>query len=426
MLINYLKFIWNCSRDKRDEAKSNMPLRKLGIRTHLQCAKRFMKMVDMKISELKGALFFLSIFFMPYCSSFAEKLTVGEINATDINFSVYHSYKHKQLLIALTHKNEKTFECLPNRYVFYDYGHEDYFEIEAGNLLLNSDFTRFIATHVYTLAESNGKINVEQKKQITRLITKLNISAKTLENGKTVSTRSETACWQQPELFDSHGSRIAQYPYLAANLCKKVWCGDFFWHSSEVVRFWIQIYPDKLHWVDLNTTTNKIAFLKNQAIFSLKYRPQHNAPRDNLISEKNRKKGQFLLSSQKGNKISVNWAQQANGFTKIQLVRHKDHPVAANKVLIRINRQFQDKKLPSALNSIRFAFWLDPNNSNVKFEYLKVMASLLLYDEVFRYLKSRFTKLERVKACQKIHLETTFRKLWGQKKYLAKFKEICF
>ena len=371
-------------------------------------------------------LFFLLLCIPQYSGLASQKLTVGKVNSTDTDFGLYHSYRYKQLLIAFTHRNGKTFECLPNRYIFYNYGLEDYFEIAAGNLLLNPDFTQFITTHIHTLTEPNGTTNPEGRGQVDRLAAKLKVSTATLKKGKTVGNDGKTACWQQPELYDARGSRIARYSLLAANLCEKLWCGDFLWPSTDRVQFWIRTLPDKQHWIELNTATGKIARLRSRTAFSLPDRPQQNAPRDNLISEQNREKGQFVLPSQKENRIGVFWERRGDGLTEIGLIREKSDRVAAGRTLKRVKAELRQKNLPAALNSIRFALWLDPNNDDVKFEHLKALASLHRYDEIFVRLRERFAKPERMKACQKMHVEKSFSKLWSREKYLAKFREACF
>ena len=139
-------------------------------------------------------------------------LTLDEINPETSRLGVFNSFKHRLLLVAITKKNNSPFDCQPNRYIFYDYKKEKYFEILAGNLKISSDYSKMIKTKIHTIVSTAPDNSTEWKENVKNLLEAMNISSETMEKGKSLSTDGTAACWQQPALVDlSSGAEKAFY-----------------------------------------------------------------------------------------------------------------------------------------------------------------------------------------------------------------------
>ncbi|MCP4754320.1 MAG: hypothetical protein GY866_25835 [Proteobacteria bacterium] len=370
----------------------------------------------------------LSVVFLSflYINVLAEQeLVLAELDPESTHFGAFNSFKHTLLLISLEQNGKRPFGCLPNQYIFYNYRAEEYFAIFAGNVKINSDYTKVFRTKIHTLGGISPKNQKEWKRQARTLMKAFNISSQTMERGKMKSTNSSTVCWQQPELMDLHNKSLSSYPYLAANLCKSTWCSELYWVDSSHIKFWIHLDPKEFHLIRLNTETGGIKYEKHGPVFYRSEMRQMNAPRANLVTEENMSKNMIVLTSKKDKNIRLSWKSVKNGKIRVSLRRSKIDKTAVNDVRKKIDELVRKKRIPQALQLIKFAFWLDPENTDIKIERLKVYASLLLLEKIYDSLKNDFSQLERFNACQKLHLEKSFEILWKRNDFIKNFKEIC-
>lgn len=381
----------------------------------------------MKFSRhLKPILFFPVLLMLCLQTSVAEQvITLDEVHPKQTGFAAFNSFKHGLLLVAFTQKNIEPFDCLPNRYVFYDFKNEDYFEILAGNLLINGNYTKIFRTTIHTIGKLHEKNSGEWRKRIQSVMEKLNVSSETMESGKTSSSDGITSCWQQPEVVDLETRNETSFPFLAANLCKYSWCSEFYWVDNETIQLWVQLKPDEFHRIRMNTINGSHEFNDKTGRFYKKTFVQSNAPRANLVDEKNLEEGSFTISSRKGHGIRLVWKKRTNGKINVSLVREGKDSEACRKIASRINKQLRRKQYAEALQTVKFGFWLDPDDRNLKVTRLKVHASLLLVDSFFKHLTEDFTDRERFSVCQELHMDPALKNLWKQKHFAQTFKEKC-
>lgn len=369
-------------------------------------------------------VFLLLLTFSPLQAD--QTLLIDDLNLDSYRFSVFNTYKYHLLLLSITQKNDSLFDCQSNRYVFYDYREEQYFEILAGNLKINSDYSRLFLTRIHNLLAMPEKPSEEWKGNVQKLLKEMNVSAQTLENGKSISNDNSVSCWQQPEVMDLETRITRSFPFLAANLCKNAWCSELYWTNLNSIQFWVQINPKQVHLIRLNTQTGTHEFIDKRSRFFRKQFIQMNAPRDNIITEENLAKGSFSLSSRKGHEIQLEWKRQSNDKLKIELVRSASNPKAAKTVLEKIRRLIEKRQYTEAFRQVKFGFWLSPDDTDLKVERLRIYASLLLVDNFLNSLSSDFNDNDRFDACQRLHLDSALRNLWKQKRFSDTFKEICF
>lgn len=354
-----------------------------------------------------------------------QTLVLDELNPDTKNLSAFNSFKHHLLILAITKKNKSPFDCQENKYVFYDYRDNVYFEILAGNLKINGDYSKIFKTKIHSLGVMPVRNKGEWKKNVQTLLANLNVSSQTLESGKIKSSDGTMSCWQQPEVMTLSPKKTKTYPFLAANLCKNSWCSELYWLNSSSIQFWIQIKPKEYHLIRLNTKTGVHQFQKTSSKFYQKKPLQLNAPRDNLVTDKNIEKGQFVISSQKNKGIKLLWSTQKNGRIKATLVREHLDKKASNKVQKQIHQYVDNRQYTEAFQLLKFGFWLNPENKELKLERLRIYASLLQLDGFFNSLQSDFNESDRFYACQQMHLDNSLKNLWKQKSFSNKFKKIC-
>ncbi|MBU3917887.1 hypothetical protein KKA14_20360, partial [bacterium] len=305
----------------------------------------------------------------------------------------------------------------------------EYYEISASNLKINSDYTSIFTTKVVALGRATSNKDLEWKHKANSLIKNLNVSAETLEASEMRSHDGNMVCWQQPGLADIHGNHLISYPLLAANFCDNSWCGEFYWTGSNSIQFWAQIHPRKYQLILLDTKSGTYEFKKQVPVSKRKTFPQLNAPRENLVTEKNISGHLIPLSSIQGNNIRISWNKLKNNKIRVSLSRNKFDAKTAINTTPKISKKIDQKEIPQALQLIKFALWLDPGNINIKTERLRAYWSLLLFDNLFESLKEDFTKEERFSACQKLHVETSLRtdmfRIRFQKQFDKNFDKIC-
>ncbi len=358
-------------------------------------------------------------------ASAKQEFILDEINPANRRFSAFNSYKYNLLLIALTQKNQKPFNCEPNRYIFYDYGTEDYFEIQAGNLKLNSNYSKIFLTKIHSIGRMDQYQSTEWKKAIKILLDKMNISSQTMESSKMESNDGMMACWQQPQMLNMRNNKPTSFHFLAANLCKHAWCSELYWTDSDNIQFWVQLNPKKIQLIRLNTNNSVHEFIKQSPPFYKKSFPQLNAPRDNLVTPDNLSGKTIILTSANKRKVVFTWKELSTGKIRISLFRDKDDKIAAQKTKNKIKKLLNLRQIPQAFQMIKYGFWLEPENTDIKMERLKAYASLLLFDEFFKSLKNDFSNEERFSACQKLHMEKSIRDFWKQDSFSKKFEQIC-
>jgi len=376
---------------------------------------------------LKNTLYLLTFFCLVLSLkvSAQQVLILSELDPKTTQLSAFNSYQHKLLLISLVQKRKASFECLPNRYLFYDFGNEDFFEITAGNLKIDNTYTKLLRTKIHSVGGVTKQNQKEWENRVKDLLKTLNVSAQTLESGKMINADKSVICWQQPELIEIKRKTVKIFPYLAANLCQNQWCSELYWKDSQQIQFWVQIDPKRFHLMRLNTKTGKTTFIKDGPKFALAEFKQANAPRDDLVTQKNIFGKTMVLNSRNGVDIRFSWKLLRNGKIRVVLLRGKSDESAARKMQGKITGKIQEKRIPEGLQLIKFALWLDPGNQAVKIQRLQAYASLLMIDELFESLKIDFTKSQRFSACQKLHIGKAFKHLWKKDDFIKKFKENC-
>lgn len=372
-------------------------------------------------------IFFLILFFSVSSASIsARTYEIAEISPQKTDFNAYLSYQHNLLLISFINKEKKSFDCLPNRYVFYDLKRDYLYEEKAGNIIINSDFSQYIKTQIHSLGKPVKKNKKIWKKNVQTLINTMDISSATLDKGKLTSSKSQTQCWQQPILKQINHKQLKALPYLMANMCDGLWCSDMYWSGKSKIRFWAHIDPNLFHLIELNLSSNEFKFLKKTPKFIQKEKIQENAPRQKLVNLKKVPQKSISLPSANDSEIKLNWKKTKTGTVKVSLSRNKRNSIRSSQLLPSISNHIKNKKIPQAIQLIQFALWLDPKNSDAKIERLKTLAELLLYKEFFNYLTSVFSYNEKIKACQKIHISKDFQNIRKLKSFPKHFKRICF
>ena len=376
---------------------------------------------------LKKTAFLLAVLVLIVCGNVSAQqvMILSEHDPKGTQFSAFNSYQHKLLLVSLIQKEKSPFQCLPNNYFFYDFGKEDFFEITAGNLKIDNTYTKLLSTKIHTLGGVTKKNQKEWEKRIKNLLQELNVSAQTLEQGKMISQDKSLICWQQPELIHLLDKTKKTFPILAANLCKSSWCSELYWKDSQHMQFWVQIDPKKYHLMRLNTKSGESEFIKEGPKFSLAMMKQANAPRDDLVTDKNMAGKSVVLTSRNGKNVRLVWKKLKNGRIQVSLQRAKNDDLAARRIQTKIAKKISQKRIPEGLQLIKFALWLDPDNRSIKIQRLEAYASLLMVNELFKSLKTDFSKTQRFSACQKLHIEDTFKNLWKRENFIKQFKENC-
>ncbi|MBU2512725.1 hypothetical protein KJ966_15415 [bacterium] len=370
-------------------------------------------------------LIILLIFTMTKIVLADQKLLLDEIDPAQNRFGVFNSFEHKLLVVSITHKNTPPFDCQVNRYIFYDYGNENYYEIHGGNLKINSNYTKLIYTKVHSLESVPAKDNPDWKENIRHLVNVLSISPLTLESGKSTSTDGSRICWQQPELIEIPSRKKTPFRYLSANDCQYAWCSDLYWSDLDHVQFWIQLKPKEHNLISLNTVTGVHEFKDKKSKSYRKSHVQLNAPRENLVTEKNLNDGSFSINSQVGSTKKLQWKSQPNGRILIQLVRDNENREAANKVREQIVELRSNKRSMEAYQILKFGFWLSPDDRQLKMERLRVFASLMQIDNLLNSLERDFNKEDRFTTCQDLHVDPIIINLWKQKRFKDSFNKLC-
>jgi len=373
-------------------------------------------------------LSFLIIFFVfPLPVAFAQQeFVITSINPEKTNLGIFHSYKYKFLLVSLISKESKDFSCLPNHYYIYNYGSEDLFELQAGNLKVNSNFSKIFFSKIHSLGGLDKAKETQWKKKVKKIIKILGSSPETMEIGKSISSDQTISCWQEPKLIDTTNKKKKGFSYLMANLCKQQWCNELYWPDQENIQFWVHIKPNKLHLIRLNTKSEAVEFKDQGPIFFKQEMLQSNAPRDNLVTSKTLKGKTLVLKTSTGKNMLFAWKMLPTGKIKVFLQRSDIDIKSAKTKQSTIANLIAQKKVMEAFVAIRFALWLDPNNQDIKFERLKAFGLSLQFDQVFRSLRDDFSTKERHKICQKLHVENIFIKQWQSDKFVKSFKKICY
>jgi len=216
-----------------------------------------------------------------------QVLRLANLNPEQTALGVFHSYKHKILLVSLVQTGKSPFKCLPNQYYVYDYGTERYFEINAGNIKINSDFTRIFATRVHSLPGKQVSKASDRNQVLTMLSRTLKIPAGIISAAQQKSSKPDRICWQQPELLDMQNTRLRSFPFLAANLCQHQWCSELYWTSPSSIRLWIFSKPKQYQLINLDVDKRTITVKSQSPRFTRPEMPQLNAPRENLVTKKN-------------------------------------------------------------------------------------------------------------------------------------------
>ena len=374
---------------------------------------------------IKSLIFLLLIFAFHTYIKADQVLLIEDLDPNTTNLGVFNSFKYHTVIIAITQKNTPPFDCHANRYVFYDYKLEDYFEIVGGNLKINSDYTNIITSRLHTKVFTKDGAPQNQQSNLKQIATDLNISLQTLESGKSVSTDKTVSCWQQLELVDKSTRERKSLPFLLANACQFAWCSEIYWSDKTHVNLWVQTKPKEFHLIHLNTASGDYQFKSSTPKFTTQQFMQLNAPRDNLVTKTNLSNGSFTLNSKLGNRISLMWKSRPNKYIRVELIRAKQNRKAAATVIKNIQKMIRQKQFSDALRLVNFGFWLNPDDFELRYQKLRVYASLFLTDNFFTSLKDNFTESERFNACKRLHVDSSLKKLWIEKEFEEGFKKLC-
>lgn len=384
------------------------------------------KHMEHSIKKLSATVIFIFIIFHLITGTLAarQEFSIAEVNPKLTDVGIFNSYEHKLILISLVQKSNSNFSCLPNHYFFYDYQKENIYEIFAGNLKVNSNFTYIFRTKIHSLANAHSNNTQQWLKAAKKLMNTFNISSQTMDVGK-LQGKNSVLCWQQPELLSIDSQLIRPFNFLVANLCKDQWCSDLYWKNSNTIQFWIHLNPNDYHLIRLNTKSGSFEYQTHRPKFQRASMIQENAPRNNLVTKENFSAHSVRLSSSQNKDIEITWNQLKNGNLKISLIRQKIDLKSAEKIKERISGFVQKKELSNALLLIRFAYWLTPKNESLKFERLKIFASMIQLDPFYHSLEHDFKKLEQFTICKKLHIDPSFRHLWKNSRFINKFNKIC-
>ncbi len=354
-----------------------------------------------------------------------QEMQLAELNPEKTALGVFNSYKHKIILISLVQVHKPSFTCLPNQYFLYNYGSESFFEIDAGNLKISSDFTRIFLTRIHSLSGIHPKNRLEWDKALTMLSKALKVPVALISAAQQKSLKLNRICWQQPELTRIETRLLRSYPYLAANLCQNEWCSELYWTGPKNIQFWVHKTPKTYQLVNLNID-KEITTVKTQSKrFIRTHIPQLNAPRENLINSESIAGKTLVLKKSKHNKVTLVWKKGKTGRIHVTLVREGSDRKAAQRIQKEFVLQIKNKQVQQALQTAEFSLWLDPQDQKLKTERLKAFVSLALMNRFYDSLKSDFSKSDRFEVCQKLHLEPAIRHLWKKGAFVHRFKEIC-
>lgn len=353
-----------------------------------------------------------------------QQFTLTEFNPQQTQLGVYHSYQFKTLLISLVQKPSDQFNCRPNTYFIYQYGKGRLLELHAGDLRVDRDFNRAMYTKIHTLGILSKQNQRDWKKRAAQIMLALEVPAQTMDAGKSENKQQTLSCWQQPVLTELNGYKLRTYPFLVSNLCQQRWCSDFFWSDAQHVKLWIQVEPKKLHKVSLNTQSGSIKYQTSSAPFKRDKYQQTNAPRDNLVTPDKLNGSSVLLPGKQGN-IVFSWKKNKNQQITLSFMRNPAAKLEAQESNQQIESYLQEREYTKALSAIRFALWQDPQHEGVRFNRLKLFALMHQPQKLFTALKDDFSPAERTKACQRIHLEPTFKNLWKRQNFLNQFQQTC-
>ena len=370
----------------------------------------------------------LAVFTFITCTILVEttlannKFKIAEINPEHTELNIYQSYQYKLFIIGIIQKTTEAFNCSPNKYFFYHYGKDQFFQISAGNLLINPNFKNIFATKVYTLEALSKENELSWKLEVKRIIKKLNTSSEILEKNK-IKTTIGSSCWQQPILYNIKGQVLNIIPQLMANFCPNQFCSEIHWKSPEKVHFWNQISPSKMQQFEYNITTKKKTYLKSSNNFNRKSFTQVNAPRDEIVDLSNSKQGIHKIIN---HKLSFYWQLDKKNKLVIGFQRNVNNFKAAEENLSSISDLLANDELKRAFQQIRFGLWLLPDHFNTKFERLKLYAKLSIYDQIFKSINLDFSKKDTVSVCQKLHVDKSFSAIWKVEELVTLFNETCF
>lgn len=353
-----------------------------------------------------------------------NSFVLAEFNPENFELGIYHSYKYQTLLLSVVQKESALFECRPNQYFIYQYGKEKLNIVEAGDLKLDSQFQYALFTKIHSLGVMKKNVEWKWEKKAKSIMKKLDIPAQTLEAGKTQNSTQTISCWQQPSLLELARNKSRDYSYLVANFCDSRWCSELYWSGSMEAKFWINIEPTKIHKIILNLKNGKSVFQEISKPFKIKNYTQANAPRENLNSKKEKHNGVIILPKKPKN-IIFSWKQGKNKLVVLKITRNSPEKVGLHNSKQKIQTLIKNRKFAIALKTIQFELWKNSDNDPIKFEKLKLYVQIHQLNDFFKSLDHDYNKSGRLKVCQRIHLEPTFRDLWKKQKFIAKFQKIC-
>lgn len=354
-----------------------------------------------------------------------QEMYLAELDPIKTKLGVFNSYKHKIVLISLVQIHKPSFSCLPNQYLLYNYGTENYQEIEAGNLKISSDYTHIFLTRVHSLSDIQPKNKLEWDRATTMLSKTLKIPVQLITAAQQKSLKHNRICWQQPELLNIQNQQLRSYPFLAANLCENEWCSELYWTGHKNIQFWIHEKPKSFRLINLDIEKGTHTVKTKSHRFVRVHMPQLNAPRENLVNSESFSGKRMLLMKSKHRKIELVWRKEKTGRIHVVLAREGIDKKAADREQKKIALLINNKQPRKALQIVDFALWLDPDNQGIKIDRLRAFVSLSLMKRFYESLQSDFSKSNRFAACQKLHLEPSIRHLWQNEEFTRRFKEIC-
>ena len=367
-------------------------------------------------------LHFICVFIFSNSTFANTKFKLAEINPEHTELNIYRSYQYQLFIIGIIQKTTDAFNCSSNRYIFYDYGKDQFFQIAGGNLLVNPSFTNFFATKVYSLEALTKENELSWKLEVKRIIKKLNTSSEILEINKVITAKG-TSCWQQPQIYNIKGEIVEEIPQLLANFCPNQFCSDIYWKTPQKVLYWNQVSPLRVQQFEYDILKGEKTYLKSSKNIDRPSYTQVNAPRDEIVDPSKTKQGIHKIID---NQLSFYWQTNQKNKLVIGFQRKNVNIKAAEDNLSTISNLLALDNLKRAFQQIRFGLWLLPDHFDTKFERLKLFAKLSIYDQIFKSIKLDFSKKDTVNVCQKLHIDNSFKAIWKDEKLITLFNETCF
>lgn len=351
--------------------------------------------------------------------SAAEGLLLTRFDPEHQTAAAYHSFERGLLLLAFERRNPERFSCEGNRYFLYDAQSERMAWFEGGNLLVSGDFKRLVYLKTHVLEPVEPANLARWKAQAKSLSEQLQVSPPVLEAA--ASEQNGRLCWQQPVLVDLSDWSETPKPFLAENLCKKRWCSELYFESSDLLRFWARLAPKEVQLVRLDLNQGAHRILKRGEPFKQPELRQQHLARENLLAGKEIKNLQLPLVG--GRRLILR--QERGGSLSMTLLRQKGDGKLAKTRLEEAKKLRAQGQPQAAYTQARLSSWLNPVDFEPRYLQLQALAGYAGSGAVFDLLNEEFKGQHKNRACQRIHLDQAFKRLKKQPLFLDQFAAAC-